>query len=60
MKKQPTVLHQNPEKAKRYVQLLNKGVEQIIATYKVFGTAIGDEMLRLKQHEVIIEPIINN
>lgn len=47
-------------KAKRYVQLQNNGVSQMEATYMVFGNIVGDEMVRMRQHELIFEqPILN-
>ena len=51
---------QDTAKAQRYIKLQNEGVPQIQATYMVFGTELGDEMLRLHQHEIIMEqPILN-
>jgi len=53
-------IFQEPEKAKKYIQLQNQGMSQMEATYKVWGTEIGDSMVLLRQHEIIIEkPILN-
>lgn len=53
------IFREHTQKAKRYVQLQNEGVSQIEATYRIFGNKIGDEMVRLKQHEIIVE-VFNN
>ncbi len=56
----PTIFELDAEKAKKYIQLQNKGMSQMEATYRVFGNKIGDEMVRLHQHEIILDqPIFN-
>lgn len=55
-----TIFQLDVEKSKRYVQLQNQGMSQMEATYRVFGSKIGDEMVRLHQHELILEePVLN-
>ena len=57
--KQQTIF-QEPEKAKMYIQLQDQGMSKMQATYIAFGTKIGDEMVRMRQHEIILEkPIFN-
>ena len=43
------------DKARKYVQLQNQGVSKMEATYRVFGNKIGDEMVKLWQHEIILD-----
>ena len=46
-------------KSKQYIKLQDQGLSQMEATYKVFGVEIGDEMLKLKQSEIILKPTTN-
>lgn len=55
-----TIFQMDATKAKEYIRLQNEGVPQLEATYKIFGNTVGDEMLKMKQHELIFEePILN-
>lgn len=55
-----TTFQEHVTKAIKYMSLLAKGMCPIMATYQVFGNEIGDELVRLKQHEIILEkPILN-
>ena len=47
-------------KARRYVQLQNEGLSKMEAAYRVWGTKIGDELVKLCQHELIFETPIYN
>lgn len=47
-------------KAKRYVELQNEGISKMESAYKVFGPKIGDELVKLCQHELIFEAPIYN
>ena len=47
-------------KAKRYVTLQNEGMSKMEAAYIVFGPTIGDELVKLCQHELIFETPIYN
>lgn len=53
------IFEQHIEMSKRYVKLQDEGISRIEAAYKVFGTEVGDAVLKIKQRE-IIKSIINN
>jgi len=47
------VMREQIEKAKHFVKLQDE-MSNIEAAYIVFGNEVGDEMIRLHQHEIII------
>ena len=49
------VFQQSIEKAKKYIKLQNQGFSKMEAVYRVWGNKIGDEMVKLWQHEIIID-----
>lgn len=49
------LFQQQIEKAKQYIKLQDEGLSKMESAYRVFGTKIGDEMVRLWQHEVILD-----
>ena len=53
-------IFQDMRKAKKYVQLQNEGISKMEAAYIVWGSKIGDELVKLCQHELIFETPIYN
>lgn len=53
------IFQQHIEKAKRYIELQNKGMGQVEAAYRVYGVEVGDQFVKMRQHEIIINISLN-
>ena len=49
------LLQENFNQQKKYVELIIKGEEMTTAAYKCFGNETGDEIVKMKQGEIIIK-----